>query len=68
MYRRWESGWNISLPGKIADRLPAGDYRVVIDTELTDEPMLLFEYVDKFHAFPPLLKTATPSLAKNLLP
>jgi aminopeptidase-like protein len=45
MYRHWERGWNISLPLDVATKLPEGQYRVTIDTEFTDEPMLIFEYV-----------------------
>jgi aminopeptidase-like protein len=43
--RNWEPGWNISLPKSIIDELPEEQYHVLIDTELTDEPMQLFECV-----------------------
>lgn len=45
MYRHWEPGWNISLPKSVIDALPEGEYHVQIDTELTNEPMQIFEYV-----------------------
>lgn len=45
MYRHWERDWNISLPKNVVDTLPDQRYRVRIETELTDEPMLVFEYL-----------------------
>ncbi len=45
MYRHWEPGWNVSLPQSVIDTLPEGEYHVLIDTELTNEPMQIFEYV-----------------------
>ncbi len=43
MYRHWESGWDLSLPDKVVDALPAGEVRINIDAEFTDAPMPLFE-------------------------
>ena len=47
MYRHWEPGWNISLPKSVIDTLPKGQYHILIDTETTDEPMQVIEYVVK---------------------
>lgn len=45
MYRHWVDGWNVSLSRRKLEALTPGDYEVFIDTEFTDDPMSVFEYV-----------------------
>jgi aminopeptidase-like protein len=47
MYRHWDKGWGIAIPQAVADRLPAGDYTVDIQTRFTDEPLEMIEYRSK---------------------